>query len=106
MIPLTLLQYDSLLADGCKSAEIDKSTAHQLRHGGPSSDGACESPPASADMQRRLRHGAAQSTMRYLKPGRYLRRLATLTPLQRREAEYAEEALKARLAASIARLPL
>ena len=87
------------LSKACDRAGTPRMVPHELRHTGASADAIAGG--SELALQRQGRWASTQSVKRYMKPGRYLRRLASLTAAQLVAAQQAETYLKKYLPASI-----
>ena len=98
-VGLSLAVYERLVSLGAKEAGLGHITPHMLRHGGASHDALCGAPQDA--VQQRGQWTAQRSCLRYMKHGRYLRRLNALPLGQVDLAHSLEASLAGRLCRAI-----
>jgi integrase len=103
LIGLSLAQYERRISWAAGQLGFGTITPHMFRHGGASCDAVTG---ATVEfIQQRGQWSQLRSCMRYMKTGRYLRRLNGLAPWLVDRAHFLEKRLSARLCAALKRAP-
>ena len=96
MSQLDLPKYEKLVGSAMKALGLQAVTPHMFRHGGASFDAYMGT--SASLVQIRGQWGGKESVLRYMKSGRYLRRLASLSDDSITAAGSAEKTLGKRIA--------